>query len=197
MLLRIAACLALMSAPPLTAQAQDVAAFKGEYLSELDYAASRLVALAEAMPAEKYAWRPAEGVRSVGEVYAHVALGNFLLLDIVGHAAPEDLYGKATRTGRERALALVARNGELEKQIAEKARVVELLKRSLDALRVALEGAAPAELDKPVDFFGREKSVRGVYLRLLLHAHEHMGQSVAYARMNAVVPPWSQPAAKE
>jgi uncharacterized damage-inducible protein DinB len=198
MLLRIAACLALVvAASPLTARAEDVASFKSDYLSELDYAASRLVALAEAVPAEKYAWRPGAGVRSVSEVYAHVALGNFLLLDVVGHVAPEDLYGKVPAMGRERSMALVTRNGELEKSIAEKARVVELLKRSLETLRVAVEGTAPSELEKPVDFFGREKTVRAVYLRMLAHAHEHMGQSIAYARVNGIVPPWSQPASKE
>ncbi len=192
---RIVAGLAWVVAAPPVAQAQEAAGFKRDYLRELDYAVTHVVALAEAMPAEKYAWRPGAGVRSVSEVYAHIALGNFLLLDLVGHAAPQDLYGKAAATGRERAMALVTRNGELEKQTTEKARVIELLKRSFEALRVAAEGATPAELDQPVDFFGQEKSVRAVYLRMLSHAHEHMGQSVAYARMNAVVPPWSQPAA--
>jgi uncharacterized damage-inducible protein DinB len=197
MLRRIAACLGLMIALPCLTQAEEARAFTREYLTELDYAASRLVALAEATPPEKYAWRPGEGVRSVSEVYAHVALGNFLLLEIVGHAAPEDLYAKVTTTGRARSMTLVTRNGELEKQTTEKTQVVALLKRSLEALRVALEGTTPADLDKPVDFFGHEQSVRAVYMRMLSHAHEHMGQSVAYARVNGVVPPWSRPASKE
>jgi uncharacterized damage-inducible protein DinB len=196
MLRIMAASLALLAmAAPLTAQ--DTAAFKQDYLWELSYATKNLTALAEAMPAEKYAWRPGEGVRSVSEVYMHVALGSFLLLDIAGHAAPEDLYGKVPASGRERAMALVARNGELEKSVAEKARVVELLKRSLEAVRMAMEGSAAADMDKRVDFFGQDKTMRAVYLRILAHAHEHMGQSVAYARVNGIVPPWSQPAPKE
>jgi uncharacterized damage-inducible protein DinB len=177
--------------------AQDAAGFKQDYLWELGYATKNLTTLAEAMPADKYAWRPGAGVRSVSEVSMHVALGNFLLLDIVGHAAPEDLYGKVATTGRERAMALVARNGELEKSVTEKARVVELLKRSLEAVRAAIDASAAADLDKRVDFFGQEKTVRAVYLRMLAHAHEHMGQSIAYARVNGIVPPWSEPAPKK
>jgi uncharacterized damage-inducible protein DinB len=196
MFLEMAAGFALMTmAPP--PEAQETTSFKQEYQWELGYATKNLTVLAEAVPAEKYAWRPGEGVRSVSEVYMHVALGNFLLLDIVGHAAPEDLYGKVPGSGRERSMALVKRNGELEKSVTEKARVVELLKLSLEAVRAAMEGSAVAELDKRVDFFGQEKTVRAVYLRILAHAHEHMGQSVAYARVNGIVPPWSEPAPKK
>jgi uncharacterized damage-inducible protein DinB len=196
MLLEIAAGLALMTmAAPISAQ--DTASFKQDYLWELGYATKNLTALAEATPAEKYAWRPSEAVRSVSEVYMHVALANFLLLDVAGHPAPEDLFGKVQGGGRERAMALVARNAELEKSVTEKARVVELLKRSLEAARAAMDGSAAADMDKRVNFFGQEKTVRAVHLRMLAHAHEHMGQSVAYARVNGIVPPWSQSASKE
>jgi uncharacterized damage-inducible protein DinB len=196
MLREMAVGLALTAvATPLVAE--DPSAFKQEYLWELGYATHNLTALAEAIPAERFSWKPGEGVRSVSEVYVHVALGNFLLLDIVGHAAPEDLYGKVAATGRERSVALGKRNAELEKSVTQKARVVELLKRSLEAVRVAMDGATTADLDKRVDFFGTEKTARAVYLRMLAHAHEHMGQSIAYARVIGIVPPWSQPASKE
>lgn len=188
--------LALLTlAAPLTAQ--DTASFKQDYLWELGYATRNLTALAEAMPAEKYAWRPGDGVRSVSEVYMHVALGSFILLDAAGHPAPEDVYGKVAASGYDRAMALVVRNGELEKTVTEKARVVELLKRSLEAVRAAMESSAAADLDKRMDFFGQDKSMRAVYLRILAHAHEHMGQSIAYARVNGIVPPWSEPAPKK
>ncbi len=180
----------LLAAPLM---AQDAASFKQDYLRELAYADLHLTALAEAMPAEKYAWQPAEGVRSVREVYAHVALGNLLLLDILGQAPPEDLYGKIASKGRERAEAIVKRNQELEKSTTDKARVVALLKRSFEAARKAAEGMSAADWEKHVDFFGTDLTARAVYMRLLVHAHEHMGQSVAYARVNGVVPPWSRP----
>ncbi len=176
--------------------AQDPAAYKREYLGELGYAGKNVIALAQAMPAEKYAWRPGAGVRSASEVYMHIAAGNFLLLEVVGQKAPEDLYGKLEASGRERMMALIKRNAELEKTVTEKQRVVALLERSLAAVREAFEKASAADLDKPVDFFGRPTTVRGVYLRLLAHVNEHMGQSVAYARVNGIVPPWSRPAAK-
>jgi uncharacterized damage-inducible protein DinB len=176
--------------------AQDLAAYKQEYLWELDYASKQVNALAGAVPAEKYGWRPAEGVRSVSEVYMHIVAGNFLLLDIAGHAAPEDVYGKVAGSGRARAMALVKLNAAMEKTITEKPRVEALLKRSLEAVRAAIEGARAAELDRHVDFFGMDKTVRGIYLRILTHVNEHMGQSVAYARVNGIVPPWSQAAPK-
>ena len=190
----IGVLLAAMAAPVL---AQDASGFNQDYLGELAYAEHHLTALADAMPTDKYVWRPGEGVRSVSEVYVHVALGNFLLLDIAGHPAPEDLFGKLPAPGRERFMALVARNQELENSVTEKARVQELLKRSLDAVRAAIEGTSPADLEKTADFFGHQKTVRAVYLRMLVHMHEHMGQSVAYARVNGVVPPWSRPAPKQ
>jgi uncharacterized damage-inducible protein DinB len=52
--------------------------------------------------------------------------------------------------------------------------------------------ANEASLNAPADFFGTKTTVRAIYLRILVHNNEHMGQSVAYARMNGVVPPWSQ-----
>jgi len=171
--------------------AQDPAAYKSEYLAELQYTSNNVIALAKAMPAEKYGWRPGPGVRSVSEVYVHIAAGNFILLDIIGQKAPEDLYGAVKASGRERPMALAKRNAELEKTVAEKQRVVALLERSLAAVREADEKAGAADLDKTVNFFGRDKTARAVFLRILVHVNEHMGQSVAYARVNGIVPPWS------
>ncbi len=176
--------------------AQDLATYKREYLGELAYASRNVVALAKAMPAEKYGWRPGDGVRSVSEVYMHIATANFELLDIIGQKAPEDLYGKLELTGRARLMALEKRSAELEKTVTDKERVAALVERSLNAVRDAMDKASPADLDRHVDFFGKDTTARAVYLRLLVHVNEHMGQSVAYARVNGIVPPWSRPAAK-
>jgi uncharacterized damage-inducible protein DinB len=172
-------------------------AYKNEYLWELGYCSKNVNALAGAIPAEKHGWRPGPGVRSISEALMHIAAGNFLLLDIAGQSLPADLYGKVEGSGRARAMAVVKRNTEMEKTITDKQHVNALVERSLAAVREAFQRAGAADLDKPVDFFGRQTTVRGVYLRMLAHINEHMGQLVAYARVNGIVPPWSQPAAKE
>jgi uncharacterized damage-inducible protein DinB len=166
--------------------------FKHEYLDELEYVSKHANELAEAMPAAKYAWRPAKGVRSVSEVYVHMAAGNFLLLDLIGVKAPAEWYSGVTVTGDKRPTAMIHRNEELEKTVTEPARVRAMLKQSLEAVRKAFEAASDADLDKPASFFGEPSTVRAIYLRILVHLNEHTGQSVAYARMNGVVPPWSR-----
>jgi uncharacterized damage-inducible protein DinB len=172
-------------------QAQQSDGFHAEYLEELKIPAQHLIALAEAVPAEKYSWRPAPGVRSISEVYVHVAADNFLLLDIAGVKGPEDLYRSLT-PNVSRAMAIVQKNEQLEKTITAKPQVVDLLRRSLAAVKDNFSKADQAALNKPADFFGTKTTVRGVYLRILAHNNEHMGQSVAYARMNGIVPPWSR-----
>jgi len=85
---------------------------------------------------------------------------------------------------------------DMEKTVTAKADVVNWLKRSLEAVKTAHAGAKPADLARRVKVEGRDATVDGMYLRIIVHANEHMGQLVAYARMNGIVPPWSEPAAK-
>ena len=144
------------------------------YLPELTLASRQLVQLAEAVPAEKFGWRPAPGVRSVSEVYIHLALGNYFLLDRAGVKTGFDLAKLGT---------------DPEKSITDKAEVIRLLRTSLDAVASAYK---TADRQKKVQIFNRDAVADGVFLRILLHNNEHMGQSIAYARMNGVVPPWSQ-----
>jgi uncharacterized damage-inducible protein DinB len=147
------------------------------YEGEWGHVSRQLTALADAIPAEKYAWRPGPGVRSTGEVYMHIAGANFYLLSETGQKLPPDFDAV-----------------DVEKIAGDKARVVEWLKRSLDAVKQAHAGIKPADLQRKVTIEGREATVDGVYLRILVHANEHMGQLVAYARMNGIVPPWSRTA---
>jgi uncharacterized damage-inducible protein DinB len=172
-------------------QAQAPKGFHADYLTEWQVPATQLIQLAEAMPAEKYSWRPGPGVRSVGEVYVHIAAGNFLLLDIAGVKAPGDLYG-SLRTDVSHTIAVATRTRELEQKITGKEQIVQLLKRSLAAVKDHFSKTSDAALNRQVDFFEAKSTVRGVYLRILAHSNEHMGQSVAYARMNGIVPPWSR-----
>ena len=167
-----AAVAALLIARGAAAQAPSGA---GEgWQGEFEHAARQISELAEAVPAEKYSWRPGPGVRSVAEVYMHIAIGNYFLLGQAGVKPSVDL----AKMGKDP-----------EKSITAKADVIKFLKGSFDAVR---SGAPTVDRTKKVQFFGKETTADGVLLRLLVHNHEHMGQSIAYARMNGVVPPWSK-----
>lgn len=164
--------------------------FRGEFLWELEIATRQTIAMAEAIPAEKYGWRPDARARSVSEVFVHVATGNFMILAFVGVPAPADLYAGVPPDGQEHFLGLLRRNDELVARLLEKDAVVALLKRSLQALNDSFTQAADAELERNVYFFGEPTTVRRAYLRLLVHTHEHMGQMIAYLRINGIAPPW-------
>jgi uncharacterized damage-inducible protein DinB len=144
------------------------------YLPELALTSRQLLLLAEATPAEKFGWRPAPGVRSIGEVYMHLALGNHFLLDRAGVKTGFDM----AKLGKDP-----------EKSITDKAEVIRLLRTSLETVASAYK---TADRQQKVQIFNRDAVADGVFLRILLHNNEHMGQSIAYARMNGVTPPWSQ-----
>ena len=158
--------------PAAKPQAAAVATgFKTEFLTNLDAVQEKVTELAESIPPEKYSWRPAAGVRSISEVFMHIAGGNYFLCTFLGMDPPK-------------------MNGDIEKKITKKADVVAELKRSFDHLRNAVNSAS--DLEKPVKMLGTQTTYRGVLVTILSHLHEHLGQSVAYARMNGVVPPWSR-----
>jgi len=144
--------------------------YDGEWL----HVSQQLVALAEATPPDKFSWRPAPGVRSTSEVYMHIVDANFYLLSVTGPKMPADL-----------------KDG-MDKTITSKPEVIAWLKRSLDAVKQAHAKETPADLHRKVHIADRDATVDGMYLRIIVHANEHMGQLVAYARMTGVTPPWSQ-----
>jgi uncharacterized damage-inducible protein DinB len=144
------------------------------YDGEWKHVSQQLIALAEATPAEKYSWRPAPGVRSTSEVYMHIVLANFYLLSVTGPKMPADLSEDA------------------EKTVTSKPEVIAWLKRSLEAVKTAHAAVTPKDLERKVKIEGRDATVDGMYLRIIVHANEHMGQLVAYARMTGVVPSWSK-----
>ena len=186
-------CLALVAAiTAAAAHGQETSGFQAEYLYEFVPLGQHLVQLAGAMPADKYGWRPRTGVRSVSEVYVHVAGGNFLLLSLTGVKLPAEYFPgiKPTANGGPDPNAIFHRTTELEKTVTNKDQVQQILKESLDAVREQLSKLTPEDLDKPADFFGHKTTVRGIYLRIFAHLNEHYGQSIAYARVNGVVPPW-------
>jgi uncharacterized damage-inducible protein DinB len=146
------------------------------YDGEWCHVSSQLIALAEATPEEKFSWRPAPGVRSTSEVYMHIAMANFYLLSVTGPKMPEDMNLKEN----------------MEKTVTSKAEVIRWLKRSLDAVKEAHLAETPKDLERKVHIADRDATVDGMYLRIIVHANEHMGQLVAYARMTGVTPPWSK-----
>lgn len=161
--------------------------FRGEFLWELDIAERQMTALLEAIPAEKFEWRPEEKARSISEIFVHVAAGNFMLLDALGVIPPDDLYREIPPQGDQRVWALIHRNDELEKNTREKAAVTDVFTRSLQSVRRSF---CEADLDRRLHFFGEQTTVRRVYLRLLAHLDEHMGQMTAYTRINGLPAPW-------
>ncbi|HEX4770964.1 MAG TPA: DinB family protein [Bryobacteraceae bacterium] len=147
------------------------------YAGEWAHVSRQLVALAEAIPADKYAWRPGPGVRSTSEVLMHIALANFYLLSVTGPPMPPDLKSQG-----------------VEKSITSKPEVISTLKRSLDAVKNAHAAVTPSDLQRKVTIANRDATVDGMYLRIIVHANEHMGQLIAYARVNGIAPPWSEEA---
>ena len=109
----------------------------------------------------------------------HIALANFWLLSVTGPPMPSDI-----------------KSDSMEKTVTAKPEVIEWLKRSLDAVKNAHAGVKPGDLQRKVRIVNRDATVDGVYLRIIVHANEHMGQLIAYARMNGIVPPWSENAGK-
>ena len=149
------------------------------YDGEWKHVSQQLIALAEATPADKFSWRPAPGVRSTSEIYMHIVLANFYLLSVTGPKMPIDLKEDA------------------EKSVTSKPEVIAWLKRSLEAVKTAHAAVTPKDLERRVKIADREATVDGMYLRIIVHANEHMGQLIAYARMTGVVPPWSKEPSRE
>ncbi len=150
--------------------------FLEEFSGQFEASAQKMVALAEAMPAEKYGWQPADGVMSIVHVYMHIARYNYMYPDQMMGIPPGDA---PDYDGWESA-------------ITEKADAVEALAKSMDHVRQIVKGLTPADLEKPTVLYGRDVAQWSVLLQLITHMNEHLGQSIAYARVNGVTPPWSR-----
>jgi len=155
--------------------------YRAEFLRELADLETKYVRLAEQMPADKYTWRPAEGVRSVGEVFLHVAQANFGLTRRIGTPAPAGFTPQG-----------------FEKSTTDKAKIVEQLKVSFAHMRDAATKASDADADKTMPWFGGSTITQRAFLVFVVrHAGEHLGQSIAYARVNGIVPPWTEDAQRQ
>ena len=140
--------------PPEPAMAQDAAmsGVKGDIIFWIQDAENKLTELADAIPENKYAWKPAEGVRSAGDVFMHVATANFGLPSFIGAKPPE---GFDFRT--------------FEKSASAKDAVMKQMKNSFEHARMAVKNLDDADMDKPVDLFGNKSTVRGTAMLLVTH----------------------------
>lgn len=162
-------------ASPATASTAPTAGYRAEFLEELAYYEQRYTSLATAMPAEKYSWRPGEGVRSVGEVFTHIIQANYGIARALGTPFPAGLDPKT----------ISAISGD-------KPRVLQAMRDSFAHFRGAILALNDADADKPQKMFNRQTTLRGSSIMITGHFGEHLGQSIAYARVNGVVPPWTE-----
>ena len=157
-----------------------VSGYRSEVLSEVIVQEDKFNRLAEAIPAEKYTWRPAADVRSFAEVFLHVSAANYNLYKLVGTPPPAGLDIKS-----------------LEKSTTDKAKAIVTLKDSFAHARKAITAMPDSDLDKSMDWFGGKNTERGILLFIVRHGAEHLGQSIAYARVVGIVPPWTEDAQKK
>lgn len=146
-----------------------------EFLDEVSYYEQRFQRLADAVPEGKYNWRPAEGVRTVGEVYMHVVAANYAFSKMLGTPPPAGYDPKA----------LLASSND-------KAKVLQDLKDSFAYFRTAILSIKDSELDKQIKSPRGETTIRGSFFLITGHYGEHLGQSIAYARSIGIVPPWTE-----
>ena len=147
---------------------------KGEILMWIEDAQDKLTQLAEAIPENKYGWRPNKEVRTVGEVFMHVSAANYGIPSFIGVPAPKGFDF-----------------GTYEHTLTKKSDVMKSLKDSFAHMEGALKAMSDEDMNAPAEFFGMKTTKRGAFLLLLSHVHEHLGQEIAYARSINVTPPWT------
>lgn len=169
------AALFLVVAAPLAAQDNPA---KQAYINDLNTAERKFVALAEAIPESAYNWRPGEGVRSVAEVFTHIAFAQYLFGEILGTPMPADIKQKYP-------------NPDAFTAVTDKAQILELLRSSFAHGKSVISGITEDKFGTTVKMFGRDTPFPSALLVYITHNHEHLGQQIAYARTNDVTPPWS------
>jgi uncharacterized damage-inducible protein DinB len=151
-----------------------VTGYRSEVLAEVIVQEDKFIRLAQAIPPDKYTWRPAPDVRSFAEVFMHVSAANFNLYKLVGTPPPAGFDVKG-----------------FEKSATDKAKVVATLKESFAHGKKAITAMSDADLERKLDWFGGKNTQRGILLFIVRHGAEHLGQSIAYARFSGVTPPWT------
>ena len=155
---------------------ESAAAVKAAFMADIEAMRVKFVGLAETFPPDKYTWRPMDGVRSVSEVLMLIATEGYGF-------APTALGGKAALSREE----MSKLSG-----ITTKAQVIDHLNKSFAHAKQALEAIDSATLVGKRTSMGRERSTPEIVMLVSGDMHEHLGQLIAYARMNHIVPPWSK-----
>jgi uncharacterized damage-inducible protein DinB len=168
---------AVLAGPSPAARAQTAApaGFRGEFLHQFDQSMARVVALAEAVPAETYPRPAVGGVMPLGQIFAHIARFNY--------EYPARAIGVSQPAGIDR---------DTLERVGEKAAVITLLHHSAEHVRAAVRQIPEAQLAQTTTLYGRRVPQWAVLLQLIAHMDDHLGQSIAYARVSGVVPPWSR-----
>ena len=174
-LLMLSAVAGLAQVNPYKEGTPGLTGYRSEVMAEVMIQEDKFTRLAEAVPADKFAWRPTPDVRSIAEVLLHVSAANYNLYKLVGTPPPSNIDIKS-----------------LEKSTTDKAKVIATLKDSFAHAKAAIKAMSDADLDKSLDWFGGKNTERGILLFIVRHAAEHLGQSIAYIRQIVIVPPWTE-----
>jgi len=153
---------------------------KAQSLADLQGVQKKFVDLANAVPADKLTWRPSADSRSFAEVFLHVAGERYGILGLMGVAPPAGFDGKT-----------------FEKSTTDRAQIVAELNKSWEFAQKAINGMSNADFAKLLPKLGPQANAGDVDYILVADAHEHLGQLVAYARVNGIVPPWTVAAQKQ
>ena len=174
----------IAGAAPLAAQAvpdrESAVEFRKQFVTDLDTLQSKVIALANAIPAEKFAWRPTEGVRSFGEVFMHIAAEYYVYTPMSFGASRSAVIAPG-------AAGMKAFEGN-----ATKDSVLKHLAAGFAYMRTGVMGIEPSTLGGTRKLFGRDYTIIETGIGMTADLHEHLGQLIAYARMNGITPPWSK-----
>ncbi|HXN74582.1 MAG TPA: DinB family protein [Candidatus Acidoferrales bacterium] len=171
---------AAQSAPPAQSADKTPPSYdmKPQSLLDLETINKKFISLAEAIPADKFTWRPANDTRSFAELFLHVAGERYGFLSLMGAAPPPEYdpktFGKST---------------------TDKAKIIEELNKSWQFTQTTIQGMTNSDFAKALPKLGPDANEGDVIYLLVVDAHEHLGQAIAYSRVNGIVPPWTADAA--
>lgn len=150
--------------------------FQKEVVNSINFSSQKVMQLAKEVPAASYDWSPGEGVRSFRDVFAHVVSANYFFGSKIGAKLPENINLQT-----------------LEKDLKTKEQITAALEKSYQFITMAIKNASDEELAKKVEFpFPGEFTSMSAIIIALTHTNEHLGQLIAYSRMNNIAPPWSE-----
>jgi len=179
---------AQMSAPAAAASADKTPPsydMKAQSLLDLDTQNKKVISLAEALPQDKFTWRPSPDARSFAEVFLHISGERYGILALGGARVP---------------VAFAKDPEAYEKSTTDKTQIIAELKKSGDFMVATITAMSNADFARALPSLGPDANAGDVVYILVADCHEHVGQLAAYARENGIVPPWTvaaQKAAKE